>query len=783
MTDNQLINRKNIIQHYDNITETFIELNIFNINKYYKEVYVLVKTNNIPIPIDFYNLEVEEDIYKQTLSNLIIYKVSINIILNNIKHLNSIIFLSEQELKQFNIFNYTLGIKNIVLPILNINFIDLSLYLERYSLINSIDNIYKLKLLNNYLEPHLLNNLLYTIDEMNESKYWCDPKNCDTTLNIHFKERMVTFDIGRLTNTVIVTKIKSIFKSKIRSKEDYLENIGNHTFIDISLLNNYSIEDKVDMTYDDFNKLFDALNEKEQFLLFTNCMVSKKYVHLVINNKYILDIMLPRMKPMTVLLKYLLSYSWIIFYYQECITKSNMKTTDTFIFDIDTASKLPVFPYILEKQKENPYMPILVSDCELVPEYNIGGTADYNTSDILYRNGGICNLEEFNFRMNIFCTGNSSYNLFDGFDFEKHNTAISGSIMTACLQRNHPLMNRYITTDNNFGKYFDANYGFADIDVMFIAIDNKTFINNVNAFYKNICLNLFKINNKKDVVNLELNKIGYIFVSEQFIYHNIDKTKLKWIKGNINSVEVLELFKPFCEELKDKKYKELINGLSDIEIKELEKEYPDIYKEFKVEYKIYINKKPIKEIDLVYTYKYKITSPLLKHHFELFKIKYNDFFGAISKFHLPCVRSYYNGNVYLTPSCISAHLTYMNIDYKYVSGSSDILEIINKYRHRGFGTWLNNNEICLINKYCDKLYKYNNIRGNISFLKTSPFCNKVIELSEFSKDLSYFEILKLRDNTIITHEVYKNLIVINKDGFIVPLKKWVINFTWNLIKN
>jgi hypothetical protein len=87
--------------------------------------------------------------------------------------------------------------------------------------------------------------------------------------------------------------------------------------------------------------------------------------------------------------------------------------------------------------------------------------------------------------------------------------------------------------------------------------------------------------------------------------------------------------------------------------------------------------------------------------------------GIVSQFHLPCVRAFYDGsNVYMTPSCISAHLTYMNIDYKYVSGSTDILEIINKYRMRGFGTWLNKQEIENLLDYSSNDPFWKNLYGN-----------------------------------------------------------------------
>merc|ERR1711871_571047 len=65
----------------------------------------------------------------------------------------------------------------------------------------------------------------------------------------------------------------------------------------------------------------------------------------------------------------------------------------------------------------------------------------------------------------------------------------------------------------------------------------------------------------------------------------------------------------------------------------------------------------------------------------------------VSKFHLPCVRSYYNGSdVFILPSAITAYMTFMNADYKYFAGTSTPLEILNKNRMRGFGTWLNPKE-------------------------------------------------------------------------------------------
>jgi hypothetical protein len=136
----------------------------------------------------------------------------------------------------------------------------------------------------------------------------------------------------------------------------------------------------------------------------------------------------------------------------------------------------------------------------------------------------------------------------------------------------------------------------------------------------------------------------------------------------------------------------------------------------------------------------------------------------------------------------------MNIDRKYTSGSTDILEIINKNRLRGFGSWLNKNEICTIHRYYKNIcYKKNmtNIKGyfggNISLFgepikysitNIDPKKYKINNLKQFPDNLSYIEILKNRYNINID-DIYNNLIVIDHNGYIKPLQKWIINFTYN----
>ena len=79
---------------------------------------------------------------------------------------------------------------------------------------------------------------------------------------------------------------------------------------------------------------------------------------------------------------------------------------------------------------------------------------------------------------------------------------------------------------------------------------------------------------------------------------------------------------------------------------------------------------------------------------EFFRSNSKDFFSLVAHFHLPAVRAYYQGtNVYMTPSCVTAMMTGINIEYKYFAGIRDPVDIINKYNRRGYGVILNSIEL------------------------------------------------------------------------------------------
>lgn len=822
--NNILLSGKNTITICDEKNDSNIILDQSNIYHYFPHIYLLVKKNNIPIPIEFYSMTVPVDIYNSVISNLIIYKVSVKL-LTNIKHFNDIILLSSDQLKDFNIFNYELNEKNIVLPILNITYQNLLLYIEQYDSKHTLDNLYKLLTINQYFNNNTNRQQDYIFDFINnleETKYWTFKNNC-LSPNVNFKNRIFQINSKKLNKSMIeiYNKVKIT-----KTEENYLDNKRNK-FCDISnvsKLSTYKVNHFYSIDHIDINKMFDLLDNKNRFMLFSNLMISKKYCHLVINNSYILDKMKDDINNFAPLFRYLLSYSWIRFYMDECMKKTNLKSNDVIVFDINTASKLPIFPFNYEKPKSNPYMPILVSDFDLKPGYNVCGIPDFSKYQIMKNNlnskminSGICNFEEFKYRMNIFTTNYPNYDLFEGFDFKNNNVAISGSIITACLQRYHPLMTLFKCDNDidNFRNYFDEYYANSDIDIIFLEKNTFKFIDKVKILYQQIINNVKKF--KPDIINndvkLNFYKVCYLFVSEDYINKFSTDEKEIIYDDNITKENIILFFGNEIDRLvKDK------NIYVDDEIKE---KYKEVYDFDNAIIKLCIKKstnfRDGKQIDINISYKYKIISEYLKRQLELFPIHNDDFFSIVSSFHMPCVRGYYNGEtVLMTPSCISAHMTYMNLDYKYICGSRDPLEIINKYRMRGFGTWLSDNEKKIFITYCNEVLHWKHLYSlsdddttNISQLfGTLNLNNKIfkprlynvddslevqpVNLNNRYNDMIPSNILYIKNQENLSNEIcvrfdcnefdidINKYNAINKMGYVEPVKKWLINASWEM---
>jgi len=865
----------------DEYTGEDVSISKINISKYVKTIYVLCPLST----------EMNDEICMQTLNKdklieslqkMIIYKTSTTIVKNSI-HYHNIVTLDKELISHSNHFNYDLLDTVFVLPIFNISFLNLQQYLNNFSETTDLSKLYNLVVLSDFFSEDINNinnkmNVESIIKTLKESRYWSKPYQCKLNITTNWNKRRFIFsNIKTINNDELSDFLKSL--DKVGVKENYLEEIfKSKNYIDPSTTvkrKGYTLFSPVkscDFNKDDIYNLFSRLNNYQKYLLFSKMVISKNYCHLVLNNIQILNMMKSYIYKFSELYEYLFGYAWIRFYLEECIKRSYVKTSDPFIFDIDTASKLPVFMFNKYNPHHNPYMPILVGNHSLNPEFNIGGVEiDYDNKPT-HR---ICTLDEFKIRFNIFTTNNSTTDLFKNINFKENKMAISGSVMTACLQYKHPLLDLFNgqdtigDIDQIYNRFFNEYYSESDIDIMIKTSDMFEFIDISTKLYNQVTQNLLSFNPTFEYnhIKMDITKRIYLFVTEEFIKNNIVKQDLpyEFIVSNLQKEKVIALFSAYIEKQHINKIKHELKDFNDDEINILKSKYP-IYFEYihGKNINIKLSKKELKntpinistpmdftdaEIDtiidnangnqnginpinknidtcgisLAFNFKTKISSPYIDHPLEVFPIKGDDFFASVSQFHLPCVRAYYdNNNVYMTPSCVSAHLTFMNLDYKYFAGTNDPLEIINKYRMRGFGTWLNNDEIRMFIRYSARIPFWNNLyqidlnkpntfSHSLGFIKMDhrlfhprqynpdyywqkpnvkpiPLDNPYIDikLSKISKFNGQMY-LKNRYNSI---DIAKNLITLGSEnyfyhintitGYVNPVKDNIIDIVWQL---
>jgi hypothetical protein len=427
--------------------------------------------------------------------------------------------------------------------------------------------------------------------------------------------------------------------------------------------------------------------------------------------------------------------------------------------------------------------------------------------------------------------------------------AITGSIMTACAQYKHPLMNLFLNVPENDRdkRFFNEYYYESDIDVMVMSKSMYEFLDITKQFHESIMLNSCQyLNAEPEHIKYKLLRSSYLFVSSDFIKEHICNEKLKYeviVKG-LELKLIIKLFAPYAKKMHEIECKKKLEGLNEEEKIKLMDKYAElfIFEEDKLVIKIkdtktnttMINTKNLEsefsqeEIEMILNsnnnldeekiniiipmndglgfsdgFKARITAPQLCRDFELFPVFKDDFMNTVANFHMPCVRAYYNGdNVYMTPSFVSAHMTFMNIDYKYFAGSKDPINIINKYRMRGFGCWLNKNELDTYIKYCYEVPFWNNIFkinpnnknsyykcfGPLSinsdifkprYINQNLITDEKIEPVEFDYSQPNFKVLSEQEYNLHRFKYDKSFnkkyTTINKDtGYIEPLYKDII---------
>jgi hypothetical protein len=678
------------------------------------------------------------------------------------------------------------------------------------------------------------------LDSLKESQFWCDKRNCNVNFTKFFTRRIFNYHVDKNLKKIsfFIDDDKceqNKIVNKVEKKNDYVFINTSRIFIDVSMAITKSdkrtfyptVINKLDMTKEQITNIICQIdNIPELYHTFNALLTSKDYCHMVLNNEKVLDKVNILFKIFGPIYKYLIGYAMMSFIFEECIKKTKTTKNDRYVFDINTANKLPCFPFLLEDLKQNPYLTILIDDKEIPKKNNISLQC-VNSFENYY---GFCNLEEFKKRFNLFVTGDSNVNIFNGIDWNCF--AISGSIITPCIQKKPILFDKYCDKNNddkqNWLNFFNECYNSSDVDIMCNVKSIFEFITKTEEL-----VNLIKKNTPNyqyGDIEIEPIKSSWLTISRHFYTERLDDFN-NYIFGNFTTEEMKEKFN--SDEMRDYLFSEYLSYKSKINniIRKEKKDNNEFIKSFMLKVSsdelhyeednrdfiknnnfdndntknFYINdfrklegKELVSEnenylvMKISEGLKFTVKSKNIKK-IEIFRSVDQDFFSMVSKFHIPCVRAVYQDNVYILPSCITSMMTGINTDYKYVLGKKDLVDIFNKNRKRGFGNLLNSKEILKMLVYNNNLpiddinhIDLNNNTEIEKFYEPMNLNNKIFEpihvktnnniVQRYIQSLddlkSYYKIKYNYDESIYPFDLFK-IKTITKTGDIYPLKKWI----------
>lgn len=677
------------------------------------------------------------------------------------------------------------------------------------------------------------------------SEYWENPANCHISLTNKFIIRRFNniFNLNEMTN-----QNESIPKTgKINWEAEqinYLEDIIRDQKFYAMFVKNYSYPIKSTLSNNDAIQIYLQLpTEYLKYMFISNMLCSRVHCHLILNNQEFLKISKPMFDKYKLVFKYLIGYSWITLKNEELNIYVKIHDDDRIIFDIDTASLLPIFPFTYDDINQNPYTGILIDTKAMDIKNNCVSTNMMKKYEKYY---GVCNSDEFSKRLNIFVNGENKKGVLENIDWNC--CAITGSVMTACGMKYNPLIDIFREsnspnnstnptdglTDADLSSFFFHHYQDSDIDVVCNKQSVIDFIKVVNNF----------VNSYSEVSKVNVSKVhtSTIIVSDDFLIEQMESLKkalkkdninLDWIKSNLSLEQIKKYFYdgyyiPWKQSLK-----ETINNDNNITKSKLLDEYLKLttIEEFKInkmDYDVDLEQMTEKSHEKYFyqeingqnkligklseSIRFKVKFPGTKT-FEIFKSRDESFFSTISRFHMGFVRALWNGKtVKCLPSYITAMMTQLATDYKYFASIKDPIEIVNKYRSRGFGIVLNDYEKLHMAYY--NTHKSTDVNSSQNHwvdmykvnIKNKDSVKSIFGVKKSSDDIfkpsKYFMGLPQDCFKNISHETsstfdecFSSLITtpklsqiskykaIGDSGKINPLEREVIMMGWNLINS
>jgi hypothetical protein len=609
-----------------------------------------------------------------------------------------------------------------------------------------------------------------------QSSYWEDDYNCNITLNDIFIKRKFNYDSysKREYKKSGTLKIESQIKSLTESNFNYLNELDRYQDKEALFKpgNNYWIGKQSSFTNNDVTEIYTQIpTEYLKYNFLCNMICSRTHCHLILNNMELLKLATPLFEKYKVIFKYLIGYGWLTLRQEEVSTRNKLKDNDRVIFDIDTVNNLPMFPFGLDEINQNPYASVLL-DNELMnlKENCMSMDMIKNNSSKYY---GLPDKETFQKRLNIFVNGKNEPGILAKLNWSK--LAITGSAITACGMKFNPLFdickvsNEPNITDADFQTFLFHYYNNSDIDMVCTETTMTGYLDTVDKIIKELEI---ETNSTLNCTNVHT---GSIVFSDELINQEIDELKIHlknqsinvgWIKANFDNLDVKKYFYnkfyiPWKNELIAKYlvekpesintyvYAEYLTLKSVEEFKLYTLDYEvdaDTHK--KTDYEKYIYNSFDKLIGkLVESIRFQIKSEKMIRSWEIFKSHNENIFSTVGRFHMGFVRACWNGKTLLClPSFISSMMVQMSTDYKYFASIRNPIEIINKYRSRGFGIILNDTERIHMAYYNgikkkdeeNKWYDMYNININNKTSINSIFGTKKVNDNIF-KPSKYFE--------------------------------------------
>lgn len=558
------------------------------------------------------------------------------------------------------------------------------------------------------------------------SEYWEDPYNCNYSLTDKFNKRKFNnmnyngFDFDSVQN------INSNFEIDWNKREiNYLNDIIKfNDWKEMCIHKYYVPTTKSDFNCTDIVQIYNQLpSEYTKYLFVCNMLCSRTHCHLILNNKEFLQISHPLFEKYKLVFKYLIGYAWITLKNEEYHIYHKMTDDDRIVFDIDTVELLPIYPFTFDDINQNPYACLLIDNDVMEIKKNCLTMEMMRNYTKYY---GVCSSGEFSRRLNIFVNnGTNESGILSNIDWNC--CVISGSVVTACGMKYNPLIdickttnNPEILTDGDLSNYFFHYYSDSDIDLICNKKSVYDFIDVVDNFISKSKLTHGNIS----VSNIHT---GTIVLSDEFILENLKSINkalgyegsnlinVDFVKSNFSNPEIKKYFYSKYYLPWKKEQKKYLNETNKNTAGELIQEYlspipEEEFRLYSLDYELDIDVYTTQDYEKYFyssndsgenkiitaklseSIRFKVSNPNTKT-FEIFKSRDENFFSIVSRFHLGFVRAFWNGKtVKCLPSYISSMMLQFASDYKYFASIRDPIEIVNKYRSRGWGIILNQYE-------------------------------------------------------------------------------------------